>query len=124
MNEFEFSVIIPTHNSELGIKESVDSLINQTLNFNKNIEIIFCDSNSEDNTKEICEKYKIFAVVQIIECRKESDIHPEHLVNLKSPLMHMNRIETGDQDRQVVQKIKKCAWRKEFRFKSKRKEHA
>ena len=57
MSEFEFSVIIPTHNSELGIKESIDSLINQTLNFNKNIEIIVCDKDSEDNTKEICEKY-------------------------------------------------------------------
>lgn len=57
MSEFEFTVIIPTYNSELGIKQSVDSLINQTLNFKENIEIIITDDNSEDDTKRICDEY-------------------------------------------------------------------
>ena len=57
MNKFEFSIIIPTQNSELGIKKTVDSLINQTLSFENNIEIVIVDSNSEDKTDEICNGY-------------------------------------------------------------------
>ncbi|WP_407455128.1 CDP-glycerol:glycerophosphate glycerophosphotransferase [Methanobrevibacter sp.] len=57
MSEFEFSVIILTHNSELGIKQSIDCLINQTLDFIKHTEIIIIDQNSEDNAKKICEDY-------------------------------------------------------------------
>ncbi len=57
MTEFEFSVIIPTHNSALGIEKTINSLINQTLDFKKNIEIIVIDSNSIDNTEEICSEY-------------------------------------------------------------------
>ncbi|WP_143752990.1 CDP-glycerol:glycerophosphate glycerophosphotransferase [Methanobrevibacter gottschalkii] len=57
MDEIEFSVIIPTHNSELGIKKSIDSILNQTLNFENNIEIIIVDNNSEDKTQDICYDY-------------------------------------------------------------------
>lgn len=57
MNKFDFSVILPTHNSELGIEESITSIINQTHNFNTNIEIIIVDNNSKDNTPVICKKY-------------------------------------------------------------------
>ena len=57
MSEFEFSIIIPTHNSELGIKKTIDSLINQTLSFEKNIEIIIADSGSEDKTSRISNEY-------------------------------------------------------------------
>ena len=56
MGKFGFSVIIPTHNSELGIKKSIDSVINQTYNFD-DIEILIVDYNSNDNTKRICEEY-------------------------------------------------------------------
>ena len=54
--EFDFSIIISTYNSELGIKKSIDSIINQTHAFCK-IEIILVDNNSDDKTREICEDY-------------------------------------------------------------------
>ncbi|WP_405270117.1 CDP-glycerol:glycerophosphate glycerophosphotransferase [Methanobrevibacter sp.] len=57
MKKFGFSVIIPTQNSELGLKKSIDSIINQTYAFEKNIEILIVDNNSEDNTKGICKEY-------------------------------------------------------------------
>lgn len=57
MDEFEFSIIIPTHNSELGIKKTLDSIINQTLSFKKNVEVIIVDNNSGDGTIEICNGY-------------------------------------------------------------------
>lgn len=57
MDNFEFSIIIPTHNSELGINKSIESIINQTLDFERNTEIIIIDNNSEDDTKKITENY-------------------------------------------------------------------
>jgi len=56
------SIIMPTHNSEKYIKESINSALNQTY---KNWELIIVDDNSNDNTKGIidsieknCEKIK------------------------------------------------------------------
>ena len=57
LSEFTFSIIIPTHNSAEGIGKTLNSLINQTLDFEKNIEAIIVDYNSTDNTKRICEGF-------------------------------------------------------------------
>lgn len=57
MSNFKFSVIIPTHNSELGIRKPIESVINQSLDFEENIEIIVIDIDSDDNTKRICYEY-------------------------------------------------------------------
>ena len=48
------SVVIPVHNGEKYIKESIDSSLNQTY---KNIEIIVVDDKSEDKTLEILKGY-------------------------------------------------------------------
>ncbi len=58
MNDFEFSIIIPTHNSELGLKETINSIIGQTLNFKDNVEVVIVDRDSEDRTEEICQQYQ------------------------------------------------------------------
>lgn len=52
-----FSVIIPAYNCEKWIKESIDSLINQTLDFDKNIEVIIVDDASTDNIETIFQEY-------------------------------------------------------------------
>ena len=57
LSEFKFSIIVPTHNSAEGIEKTLNSLIIQTLNFEKNIEVIVVDDKSTDNTKKICERY-------------------------------------------------------------------
>ena len=48
------SVVIPVHNGEKYIKESIDSCLEQTY---KNIEIIVVDDKSEDRTLEILKGY-------------------------------------------------------------------
>lgn len=48
------SIIIGLYNSENTIKESIDSILNQTY---KNFEIIICDDGSSDNTLNIAKKY-------------------------------------------------------------------
>lgn len=49
------SIVIPVHNGEKYIKESIDSCLDQTY---RNIEVIVVDDKSEDRTLEILKEYK------------------------------------------------------------------
>ena len=51
------SVIIPVFNTEEIMEKCFNSLLNQTIGF-ENLEIIFVDDASTDNTKEIIHEYK------------------------------------------------------------------
>lgn len=53
---YKLSVIIPVFNAQEYIKESLDSLVNQSLGID-NIEVIIVNDNSSDNTLEIINKY-------------------------------------------------------------------
>ena len=63
LNKAVVSIVIPVHNGEKYIKESIDSCLAQTYS---NIEIIVVDDKSTDNTLEILkgygEKIKVFPV--------------------------------------------------------------
>ena len=58
--EYKISIIIPLYNGEKYVEKIIQSLSKQTIGF-KNLEIIFVDDNSSDNTqkilKNIDEKY-------------------------------------------------------------------
>ena len=57
-NQFKISVIIPIYNVEKYLRETIDSVINQTIGFEKNIELILINDGSPDNSEEICLEYK------------------------------------------------------------------
>ena len=52
-----FSVVIACYNCENYIEETIDSLLNQTLPFKENIQVILVNDGSTDNTEEICKRY-------------------------------------------------------------------
>ncbi|MCY7961986.1 glycosyltransferase family 2 protein [Bacillus inaquosorum] len=54
-----FSIIIPIYNSEKYINETVNSVVNQSVGFLKNVEIILVDDGSTDSTPILCEKLQI-----------------------------------------------------------------
>ncbi len=56
MENYLISIIMPTYNAEKYIKRCIDSIINQTMDFNK-IELIIVDDNSTDSTKDILTEY-------------------------------------------------------------------
>lgn len=53
----KFSIVISAYNSESGISKCVNSIINQSLSFEKNVEIILINDGSKDNTDTICSEY-------------------------------------------------------------------
>ena len=57
MSDYKLSIIIPTFNLEHEIDKTFDSIKSQTLGFD-NIEVIFVDDNSTDNTPNILNSYK------------------------------------------------------------------
>lgn len=56
MSNYKLSIIIPTFNLENNINTAFDSVKSQTIGF-ENIELIFVDDNSTDNTFEILTEY-------------------------------------------------------------------
>ncbi len=56
--KFKFSVIIPIYNVEEYLEETIESIVNQTIGFEENIQLILINDGSPDNSEEICLKYK------------------------------------------------------------------
>ncbi|MDR3291907.1 MAG: glycosyltransferase family 2 protein [Methanobrevibacter sp.] len=54
--DFKISVIIPVYNSEMSLKKSLDSIVNQTMGLN-DIEVLMVNDGSTDRSKEIINKY-------------------------------------------------------------------
>lgn len=61
MNNIRFSIIIPNYNKGIYVEECLNSVVNQTF---KNIEIIFIDDGSTDNSVEIVNKYNNIKLLQ------------------------------------------------------------
>ena len=55
---FKFSVVMAVFNKQDYIAEAIDSIINQSLDFKKNIQMVIVNDKSTDNTLEILEGYK------------------------------------------------------------------
>lgn len=54
---YRFSCVMAVYNAEDYLKEAVDSIIHQTMNFKKHIQIILVDDGSKDSSPEICDAY-------------------------------------------------------------------
>lgn len=58
MKKYKFSVVIPIYNVENYLEATIESIINQTIGFEDNIELILINDGSTDNSESICLKYK------------------------------------------------------------------
>ena len=68
---FKFSIIMAIHDSVNYLKQAIDSIITQDLDFKENIQLILIDDGSSDGSDEICLGYQ-----------KE---YPENVVFLSQP---------------------------------------
>lgn len=56
--KYKFSIIIPVYNVEQYISETIESVIEQTIGFEENIQIILVNDGSTDCSEKICLDYK------------------------------------------------------------------
>lgn len=52
--QYKFSFIIPIYKAEKYLEDAIESIINQTIGFEGNIQLILVNDGSPDNSKEIC----------------------------------------------------------------------
>ncbi len=57
MKDFKFSIITAIFNSERYLEESIESVINQDIGFEDNVQLILVDDGSTDNSGEIAKRY-------------------------------------------------------------------
>ena len=55
---YKVSVIVPVYNVEKYLDETINSVINQDIDFEKNVELILVNDGSSDNSEKICLNYK------------------------------------------------------------------
>lgn len=70
--KFNFSVIMAIYNVEKYLEEAILSVINQTLTFSENIQLILVNDGSPDNSDKICRKYQEMYPNNIIYIAKEN----------------------------------------------------
>ena len=80
---FKISVIIPMYNDEKYLEDCIGHIIDQTLSFEENIQLILVDDNSKDNSykiaKEYEEKYPNNIITAIIEKNSGSGGRPRNI---------------------------------------------
>ena len=56
--DFKISVIVPIYNVEDYLAEALDSVINQTMDFESSVQLILINDGSQDSSEEICKSYQ------------------------------------------------------------------
>ncbi|MBQ8309727.1 MAG: CDP-glycerol glycerophosphotransferase family protein [Clostridia bacterium] len=56
--KYQFSIVMPVYNVEEYIDEAVESIFQQTIGFEKNVQLILVDDGSPDNCAQICDGYR------------------------------------------------------------------
>lgn len=71
-SNIKFSIIMSVFNVENYLEEAIDSVINQSIGFEENVELILVNDGSTDNSGNICERYKKSYTKNIIYLEKEN----------------------------------------------------
>ena len=72
MYKYKFSVIIPIYNVENYLRDAIDSVINQSIGFLENVQLILVNDGSKDNSESICMEYKEKYPENIIYIKQEN----------------------------------------------------
>lgn len=69
---YKFSVVMAVYNVAPFLNEAVDSLLQQTIGFEENVQLILVDDGSQDGSGEICDTYREQYPENIIVIHKEN----------------------------------------------------
>ena len=78
---FKISVVMAAYNSEKYIASAIESIINQSLDFKRNIQIVIIDDASSDNTSLILKHYQEKYPKNILTLRNDKNYGPAYSRN-------------------------------------------
>lgn len=55
--KYKFSIILPIYNVEKYLKKAILNIVNQSIGFRDNVQLILVNDGSPDNSEKICQKY-------------------------------------------------------------------
>lgn len=58
MKNFKFSIIMPIYNVEKYLEEAIQSVVNQTIGFEENVQLVLVNDETPDNSVAIIKKYQ------------------------------------------------------------------
>jgi len=70
--QYKFSIIMSVYNVEEYIEEAVESILQQDIGFKENVQVVFVDDGSTDNSGKICDDYRNAYPDNIIVVHKEN----------------------------------------------------
>ena len=79
--EFKISVVMAAYNSESYISGAIESVINQSLDFKRNIQIVIIDDGSTDDTSLVAEYYQEKFPNNILFLRNDKNYGPAYSRN-------------------------------------------
>lgn len=72
LSKYKFSVIMAIYNVEKYLEQAIESVINQTIGFKENIQLVLVNDGSPDNCHQICKKYEEMYPENVIYIKKEN----------------------------------------------------
>lgn len=69
---YKFTFIIPVYKVEAYLEDTIQSVINQTIGFQENIQMVLVNDGSPDNSGAICEKYEKLYPNNVVYVRQEN----------------------------------------------------
>lgn len=116
-NSYLFTVIMPVYNTGKYLEEAVESLIEQTIGFKKNIQLILVNNATKDNSGEICERYLTEYPENIVYIKLEENCGPSGARNAAIPYIKGKYVNFMDSD----DKWEKGAFKNAYTFLEKEK---
>ncbi|WP_297981991.1 CDP-glycerol glycerophosphotransferase family protein [uncultured Methanobrevibacter sp.] len=101
---FRFSVVMAAYNSGEYIREAIDSLVNQSLDFKENIQLIVVNDGSSDNTESIVREYIEAFPDNVLLVSNNINCGPAHARNIGLSLAEGEIINFLDSDDYISKK--------------------
>lgn len=108
--DFKFTVVMAVYNKGKYVAQTIDSLLNQTINFKKNIRLILVDDKSSDNTLEVLQKYRNDYPENILLIKNEKNMGPSYSRNLGMKHVETKYVNFLDSDDIISRDAFKAAY--------------
>ena len=106
--KYKFSIVMAIYNVERYLEEAIESILQQDIGFEENVQLILVNDGSQDGSEEICRRYALDYPNNIIYVPKEnggvSSARNEGMKHIQG--RYMNFCDSDDKlDKEVLRKV-------------------